>query len=124
MMSPTIRSSVDLPQPEGPISDTNSPLATSRSIPCSAATAPAPNSFETPRTDTTACVVGAIIGELPTGIQDGLGGAIINFNQYYTLEPQELWATNIVAATLGIVFFVAVVLAEKVFVHRAPEQIA
>ena len=31
----------------------------------------------------TACVVGAIIGELPASIQDGLGGAILNFNQYY-----------------------------------------
>ena len=46
----------------------------------------------------TASVVGAIIGELPSGLQSGLGGAIINFNQYYSLEPQELWATNIVAA--------------------------
>ena len=39
-------------------------------------------------------------------LQDGLGGAILNFNQYYSIEPQELWATNIVAAALGIVFFV------------------
>jgi NitT/TauT family transport system permease protein len=31
----------------------------------------------------TASVVGAIIGELPASIQDGLGGAILNFNQYY-----------------------------------------
>ena len=30
-----------------------------------------------------ASVVGAIIGELPSSIQDGLGGAILNFNQYY-----------------------------------------
>ena len=37
----------------------------------------------------TASVVGAIIGELPSSIQDGLGGAILNFNQYYSLEPQE-----------------------------------
>jgi NitT/TauT family transport system permease protein len=72
----------------------------------------------------TASVVGAIIGELPSGLQSGLGGAIINFNQYYSIEPQELWATNIVAAALGIVFFVVVVLAEKIFVHRAPEQTA
>jgi ABC-type nitrate/sulfonate/bicarbonate transport system, permease component len=69
----------------------------------------------------TACVVGAIIGELPSGLQSGLGGAIINFNQYYSIEPQELWATNIVAAALGIIFFVTVVAAEKVIVHRAPE---
>jgi NitT/TauT family transport system permease protein len=71
----------------------------------------------------TACVVGAIIGELPSGLQSGLGGAILNFNQYYSIEPQELWATNIVAALLGIVFFVTVVLVEKVVVRRAPENV-
>ena len=70
----------------------------------------------------TASVVGAIIGELPSGLQDGLGGAILNFNQYYSIEPQELWATNIVAAALGILFFLAVVIVEKLVVHRAPEQ--
>ena len=69
----------------------------------------------------TASVVGAIIGELPSGLQSGLGGAIINFNQYYSIEPQELWATNIVAALVGIIFFVIVVAAEKIVVRRAPE---
>ena len=65
-----------------------------------------------------------IIGELPSGLQSGLGGAIINFNQYYSFEPQELWATNIVAAALGIVFFVCVVGTEKLVVRRAPENVA
>jgi NitT/TauT family transport system permease protein len=72
----------------------------------------------------TASVVGAIIGELPSGLQSGLGGAIINFNQYYSIEPQELWATNIVAALVGIIFFVVVVAAEKAVVRRAPENVA
>jgi NitT/TauT family transport system permease protein len=72
----------------------------------------------------TASVVGAIIGELPSGLQSGLGGAIINFNQYYSLEPQELWATNIVAALVGIFFFVLVVVAEKLIVRRPPEATA
>src|SRR6201997_2913597 len=72
----------------------------------------------------TASVVGAIIGELPSGLQSGLGGAIINFNQYYSLEPQELWATNIVAALVGIIFFVIIVAAEKVVVRRPPETTA
>jgi NitT/TauT family transport system permease protein len=72
----------------------------------------------------TASVVGAIISELPSGIQDGLGGAILNFNQYYVSEPKNLWATNLVAACLGIVFFLAVVVAEKLVVHRAPEHMA
>ena len=72
----------------------------------------------------TASVVGAIIGELPSGLQSGLGGAILNFNQYYSIEPQELWATNIVAALVGIFFFVIVVAAEKAVVRRAPENVA
>ncbi len=71
----------------------------------------------------TASVVGAIIGELPSSIQSGLGGWIINFNQYYALSPENLWATNLVAALLGISFFLAVVLVEKLVVHRAPEQL-
>lgn len=72
----------------------------------------------------TASVVGAIIGELPASIQDGLGGAILNFNQYYATSPPSLWATNLVAALLGITFFLIVVLVEKIVVRRAPEHVA
>ncbi len=64
-----------------------------------------------------ASVVGAIIGELPSGIQDGLGGQIINFSQYYTNGPPKLWATNLVTAILGISFFVMVALAERYVVR-------
>jgi NitT/TauT family transport system permease protein len=71
-----------------------------------------------------AAVVGAIIGELPSSIQDGLAGAILNFNQYYITSPPSLWATNIVAAALGIAFFCVVALAEKLVVRRAPEHVA
>ena len=71
-----------------------------------------------------AAVVGAIIGELPSSIQDGLAGAILNFNQYYITSPESLWATNIIAAALGIVFFVVVALAERLLVRRAPENVA
>jgi NitT/TauT family transport system permease protein len=80
-----------------------------------------PYVFSALRLAATASVVGAIIGELPSGLQDGLGGAIINFNQYYSLEPQELWATNVVAAALGIAFFLIVVAAERALVRRPPE---
>jgi NitT/TauT family transport system permease protein len=69
----------------------------------------------------TASVVGAVIGELPSSIQDGLGGWIINFNQYYALQPENLWAVNVVAALLGISFFLVVVLVERLVVHRPPE---
>jgi NitT/TauT family transport system permease protein len=83
-----------------------------------------PYVFSALRLAATASVVGAIIGELPTGLQDGLGGAIINFNQYYSIEPQELWATNVIAAALGIAFFLVVVVVERVVVRRAPEEAA
>jgi NitT/TauT family transport system permease protein len=83
-----------------------------------------PYLFAALKISATASVVGAIIGELPASVQDGLGGAILNFNQYYTSDPPALWATNLVAAALGITFFLAVVLAERVVVRRAPEHIA
>lgn len=83
-----------------------------------------PYLFSALKVSATASVVGAIIGELPSSIQGGLGGAILNFNQYYSITPANLWATNLVAAALGIAFFVAVVLVEKLVVRRAPEHTA
>ena len=83
-----------------------------------------PYVFTALKVSATASVVGAIIGELPSSIQNGLGGAILNFNQYYSLVPQNLWATNLIAAALGIAFFLLVVLAEKLVVRRAPEHVA
>jgi NitT/TauT family transport system permease protein len=83
-----------------------------------------PYLFSALRISATASIVGAIIGELPSSISGGLGGAILNFAQYYSFQPQNLWATNIVAALLGISFFLVVVTAEKIVVRRAPENVA
>jgi NitT/TauT family transport system permease protein len=83
-----------------------------------------PYLFSALRVSATASVVGAIIGELPSGIQEGLGGAILNFNQYYLSSPESLWATNLIAALLGIAFFLAVVGLERIVVRRAPEHVA
>jgi NitT/TauT family transport system permease protein len=80
--------------------------------------------FSALKISATACIVGAIIGEAPSSIQEGLGGYIVNFNQYYSLNPQNLWATNVIAALLGISFFLAIVVAEKLVVRRAPEHVA
>jgi NitT/TauT family transport system permease protein len=80
--------------------------------------------FSALKISATACIVGAIIGEAPSSIQDGLGGYIVNFNQYYSLNPQNLWATNLIAALLGISFFLVIVIAEKLIVRRAPEHVA
>jgi NitT/TauT family transport system permease protein len=82
-----------------------------------------PYIFAALKISATASVVGAIIGELPSSIQDGLGGQIINYSQYYTIQPKGLWATNVIAAALGISFFLIVLLAEKLIVRRAPENL-
>src|SRR5207249_2704411 len=66
--------------------------------------------FSALKISATASVIGAIIGETPASIQDGLGGAIVNFNQYYSTGPERLWATNIVCAALGLFFFLVIVI--------------
>jgi NitT/TauT family transport system permease protein len=83
-----------------------------------------PYLFSALKVSATASIVGAIIGEQPSSIAGGLGGAILNVAQYYSIQPQNLWATNIVAAGLGIAFFLVVVGAEKLVVRRAPEHVA
>ena len=80
--------------------------------------------FSALKISATASVIGAIIGETPASIQDGLGGAIVNFNQYYSTGPERLWATNIVCAALGLLFFAAVLVTERLVLRRAPENIA
>ena len=79
--------------------------------------AAAPYLFAAFKVAATASVVGAIIGELPSGIRDGLGGAILNFNQFYVSGPPKLWAAITVAAVVGIGFFALVRAAEVVFLR-------
>ena len=68
----------------------------------------------------TASIVGAIIGEGPGGIPDGLGRAIINFNQQYISGPEKLWATILVSSLLGVVFFLLIVVAERYALRNRP----
>ncbi|TMC79963.1 MAG: ABC transporter permease [Chloroflexi bacterium] len=79
--------------------------------------AAAPYLFAAFKIAATSSVVGAIIGELPSGIRDGLGGAILNFNQFYVSGPPKLWAAIIVAAIVGIGFFALVRAAEVLFLR-------
>jgi NitT/TauT family transport system permease protein len=83
-----------------------------------------PYIFTALKISATASVIGAIIGEAPASIQNGLGGAIVNFNQYYSLEPTFLWATNVICALLGILFYLAVAGTERLVLRRAPEHFA
>ncbi|MBL8163113.1 MAG: ABC transporter permease [Anaerolineae bacterium] len=77
-----------------------------------------PYVFTALKVSATASVVGAIIGELPSGIADGLGRAILNFNQYYSSDPARLWAAILVAAVVGISSFLIVSLIERIVLGR------
>jgi len=80
--------------------------------------------FSALKISATASVIGAIIGETPASLEGGLGYAIVNFNQYYTIQPANLWATIIVCALLGIFLFIAVSVVELLVLKRAPEHVA
>ncbi len=67
-----------------------------------------PYLFTALKISATASIVGAIIGEGPGGIPDGLGRVIITFNQYYITGPEKLWAAILASALLGIAFYLAV----------------
>jgi NitT/TauT family transport system permease protein len=69
----------------------------------------------------TASIVGAIVGEGPGGIQNGLGRAILDYNQTYITGPERLWATILITSLLGITFYLIVRGAEAWYLHdRAP----
>ena len=53
-----------------------------------------PAIFTALKISATSSVVGAIIAELPSGIQQGLGAAILNFNQYYITGPERPWSAS------------------------------
>ena len=71
-----------------------------------------PYLFTALKISATASIVGAIVGEGPGGIPDGLGRAIVNFNTQYITGPEKLWATILASAILGVAFFTLVRLAE------------
>lgn len=71
----------------------------------------------------TASVIGAIIGELPVGSTRGLGVQLVIGSQYNTFNPGFLWATIVMAALLGLVFYGLVALVERWAVRwRAPNR--
>jgi NitT/TauT family transport system permease protein len=63
-----------------------------------------PYLFAALRVAAASSVIGAIVGELPSGISDGLGSALLNYNQYYTQGPERLWATIVMCSILGLSF--------------------
>lgn len=83
-----------------------------------------PYLFSALKVASTACVVGAIVGELPSSSSDGLAAAILRASGNYAAEPEDLWAVIIMASLVGILFFSLVSLAERLIVGNAqPETV-
>jgi NitT/TauT family transport system permease protein len=75
-----------------------------------------PYLFTALKVSATLSVTGAIIGELPTGLSQGLGRSLLTFMYYYVSGPEKLYASVLVAGALGITFVGAVALAERLVV--------
>ena len=72
----------------------------------------------------TASIIGTIVGELPSGVSEGLGSLILNFAQYYSTGPAKLWACILIIAVVGIGVYLLVQAIESVALrnHRRPQD--
>jgi NitT/TauT family transport system permease protein len=66
----------------------------------------------------TASVIGALVAELPAGSQNGVGVEIIKAAQFYNSNPPLLFATVMMAGAIGLLFYGAVALAERLIVRE------
>lgn len=82
-----------------------------------------PYIFTALRVSAAASVVGAIVGELPAGFADGLGRALLQFNQTFAADPAKLYAAVLMSALGGIVFVGAVALAERLTLPSARREV-
>jgi NitT/TauT family transport system permease protein len=73
-----------------------------------------PYIFTALKISATASVIGAIIGELPAGLADGLGRALLNFNNTFITSPEKLYGSVLVSALLGIVFVSLIAITERI----------
>ena len=69
-----------------------------------------------------ASVVGAVIGEGPGGVKEGLGRAVVNFNQQYITGPEKLWGTIVIASLAGIAFYILVRVVEVIALRGRQKQ--
>jgi NitT/TauT family transport system permease protein len=71
-----------------------------------------------------AAVVGAIVGELPSGQGDGVGRLLLTFVSFFNLAPERLFAAVAAAALLGLAFVGAVSVVERLVLGpRAKELV-
>jgi NitT/TauT family transport system permease protein len=83
-----------------------------------------PYIFTALKVSATASVIGAIIGELPTGMRDGLGRALLDYSSRFSVQSQKLYATVIVTAVAGMIFVALVGIAERRIVVAAGEGLS
>ena len=72
-----------------------------------------PYIFTALKVSAAASVIGAVVGELPSGIQGGLGRVLLTFSYYFSLGPEKLYAAIFGAAMLGILFAAMIAVAER-----------
>jgi NitT/TauT family transport system permease protein len=77
-----------------------------------------PHLFTALKIAATASVIGALVAELPAASRYGLGVEILKAAQFYNSNPPHLYATIIATAAVGLCFYGAVALAEKLIVRE------
>ncbi len=82
-----------------------------------------PYIFTALKVSATASIVGALIGELPAGFQNGLGRALLTFSQQFAVQSTKLYSTVIVCALAGILFVGAVTFTEKKVVPQRADNL-
>lgn len=78
-----------------------------------------PYIFTALKVSATASIIGAIVGELPSGIPDGMGRILLTFSYYFISGPEKLFAAIFGAAVLGITFAAIVAVVERFVVPEA-----
>jgi len=77
-----------------------------------------PYIFTALKVSATASIIGALIGELPAGFQNGLGRALLTFSQQFAVQSKKLYATVIICAVVGMVMVGLVGVVERLVVPR------
>ncbi|MGH9185457.1 MAG: ABC transporter permease, partial [Acidimicrobiales bacterium] len=72
----------------------------------------------------TASIVGAIVGEISTGVEGGIGRLIISYMQQASTDPPKLYAAIFGAAALGLVFVGLISLLDRVVSGARSEDVA
>jgi NitT/TauT family transport system permease protein len=75
-----------------------------------------PYIFTALKVSATASIIGALIGELPAGFQNGLGRALLTFSQQFAVQSKKLYATVIICALVGVLFVGAISRVERLVV--------